>query len=97
MLENHKCHHPARPQGGRGGKQKADAVKLVVCIGGGDHVQAINQQTKTSLIVTEQIAREPQVPAPHRTTGGKGGENRSAVSVCFGGGCRCEWGWGGRG
>ena len=33
MLENHKYQHPTAPQGGRGGKWKEDAVKLVVCIG----------------------------------------------------------------
>ena len=37
----------------RGGKQKEDAVKLVVCVGGCDHLQAISQQAKASLIVTE--------------------------------------------
>ena len=57
------CHH-SEPQsttgsstlqdhrGERGGKLKEDAVKLVVCVGGGDHLQAI-LQAKTSLIVTE--------------------------------------------
>ena len=40
MLKNHKCQHPT--QGG-GGKQKEGAVKLVVCIGGGGHVQPANQ------------------------------------------------------
>ena len=47
-----------------------------MCVGRGDHLQAINQQTKTSLIVTEQNAREPQVPAPHKTTGGWSGKQK---------------------
>ena len=79
------CHH-SEPQstagastqqdhrGERGGKQKEDAVKLVMCIGGGDHLQA-----KTSLFVTEQNAREPQVPAPNRTTGGERRGNRKMM------------------
>ena len=47
MPENDKCLHPTGPPGGRGGKQKEHAVKLVVCIGGGGHAQAINRQAKT--------------------------------------------------
>ena len=78
MLENHKCHHPARPQGSRGGKQKADAVKLVVCIGGGDHLQAINQQTKTSL---NRLLENHK--CQHRTGPQGGREGKTEVqSVC---------------
>ena len=44
-------------------------------------------------IVTEQNAREPQVPAPHITTVGGGGEQKDDADklvVCIGGALRGE-------
>ena len=64
MLDNHKCQHLTGPRGGRWGKQKEDAVKLVVCIGGGDHLQAINKQAKTSLWSPKQNARTTRASTP---------------------------------
>ena len=80
---------PAPPPGGRG-RQKEDPLKLVVCIGGGDHLQAINQQTKTSLMVTETEYWRTTSASTPQAHGGERGGNRKKIQVkpvvCVGGG-----------
>ena len=63
---------PHRTAGVAGGEQKEDAIKLIVCIGGGDHLQAINQQAKISFAGLRNIM--PQNHKCKHPTGPQGGK-----------------------
>ena len=83
------CHrtknHKGQRHSGGGGKQKEDAVKLVVCMGGGDYLQAINQQAKICVSPNRMLENHKcqHHPAPHCTTGKVYNSRRASGRLVF--------------
>ena len=86
MLKHHKCHYPTGPRGEGGNTKKAQS-SLSCALVGVTTCKPSTSKPKSFLIVAEQNAREPQVPAPHRTMGGGGGGKlKEDVVKLWGGG-----------